>query len=428
MRIASPFKRRSRPGRPIAPALAACVWGVTLSLGCFFELGDVVELPALGGAGGGGSGGEAGLAGFGGDPLGGSAGENTGGGGSSGISCDQGSKDCGSGCVPISIDNGCGAIGCAPCAALPNASLSCNTDSGVCQLESCEPGYADCDGDASTYTGEVAGNGCEYAFGPAGEVRAPPDSLEVPRAAIDVSDGGRDDWSGVPAYPLVDTCDNCFDDALPDVTAKNEVPSRRDLDAYFRVAWDSDFFYILGDVYDSQLFSEGQLIAVDDGRCQGGALCEDALTVFIDGHNDRSVQPNYGGDDKRVFLATGGDDTSELKRKAFRISGAPINAGEVDLRTTVHAPACYRIEAQFAWSYVTAVSNGQPLEGLFPPQPGFEYGFDISVNDWDRAASNATPQRESQLFWVSPGDQYQHVTSGFRPMRLVETVSPPAPQ
>ena len=425
MRIASPFKRRSRPGRPLAAALAACAWGVTLSLGCFFELGDVV-LPPLGGAGGGGNGGAAGLAGIGGDPIGGSAGENTGGGGSGAISCDQGSKDCGNGCVPVSIDNGCGAVGCAPCAALPHASLSCNTDSGSCQLESCEPGYADCDGDTSTYTGEVAGNGCEYAFGPAGEVRATPDLLEVPRAAIDVTDGGRDDWSGVPAYPLLDTCDNCFDTALPDVTAKNEVPSRRDLDAYFRVAWDNDFLYILGDVYDNQLFSEGETI--EDGRCQGGALCEDAFTVFIDGPNNRSVQPSYGNDDKRVFLATGGEDTPDLKRKAFRVSGAPIQAGQVDLKATAHAPACYRLEARFAWSYIVDAQPGQTFENLFPPQPGFEYGFDISINDWERSVSDATPQRESQLFWVSPGADYQNSTSGFGPMRLVETASPPPTQ
>ena len=426
MRIASPFKRRPGPGRPIAAALAACVWGVTLSFGCFFELGDVVSPPA-GGSGGGGSGGSGGLPSIGGDTNGGSAGENTGGGGSAGITCDLGSKDCGSGCVPISIDNGCAAIGCAPCAPLAHATLSCNTDSGACQLDSCEPGFADCDGDASTYTGELAGNGCEYAFGPAGELRAPPpDLVEVPRADIDIADGGRDDWAGVPAYALLDTCDNCFDDTLPDVTAKNEVPSRRDLDAYFRIAWDNDFLYILGDVYDNQLFNEGQ--SIEDGRCQGGALCEDAFTVFIDGHDNRSVQPSYGNDDKRVFVATGGDDSSLLSRKAFRVSGAPIKAGEVDLKTTVHAPACYRLEAQFSWAYIVDAQNGQTLEGLFPPQPGFEYGFDISINDWDRTVSEATPQRESQLFWRSPGDLYHRVTSGFGTMHLVETVTPPAPQ
>jgi hypothetical protein len=208
------------------------------------------------------------------------------------------------------------------------------------------------------------------------------------------------------------------------VTAKNEVPSRRDLDAYFRVAWDDDFLYVLGDVFDQQLFRDGQTLS--DGRCQGGALCEDAFTVFIDGHDDRAEQPSYGNDDLRVFLALGGDETSPLSRKAFRVSGAPIVPGQVDLKATVHAPACYRIEAQFAWSYITAVPNGQTLEGLFPPQEGFEYGFDMSVNDWDLSVSEEKPQRESQLFWVSPGDQYQHVTSGFRPLRLVATVPPPA--
>jgi hypothetical protein len=414
MRIASTFQRRPRLGRPVGVALATCAWGVTLSLGCFFELGELV-LPSVGGSGGG----DAGVAGVGGVAIGGSAGESTGGGGTASILCDQGSKDCGAGCVPVTTANGCNSAACSPCAPLPHATLSCNTDTGGCQLDACEPTYADCDGDTATYTGEVAGNGCEYAFGPAGEVREPSTLLEVPRAEIDISDGGRDDWAGVPAYPLLDTCENCFDDALPDVTAKNEVPSRRDLDAYFRVSWDNDFLYVLGDVFDSQLFFDGQ--SLGDGRCQNGALCEDAFTVFVDGHNNRSVQPSYGNDDKRVFLSLG--------NKSFRVSGAPIKAGEVDLKATAHAAACYRIEGQFAWSYLVDVQNGQTLAGLFPPEPGFEYGFDMSINDWDRSVASDTPQRESQLFWVSPGDDYQHVTSGFGPMRLVDAVPPPpAPQ
>jgi hypothetical protein len=424
MRFALPFQRLPPRGRPARVVLALCAWGVTLSLGCFFALDDVV-LPAVGGSGGGG-GGDAGGAGIGGaSPDGGTGGDSIGGAGSASISCDPGTKDCGAGCVAISTDNGSNACTCTPCAQPAHAILSCNTDSGACQLDACEPGYADCDGDTNTYTGVEAGNGCEYSFGPGGELRPVPALLEVPRADIDVSDGGRDDWSGVPAYQLLATCDNCFDDALPDVTAKNEVPSRRDLDAYFRVAWDDDFLYILGDVFDSELFSQGETL--NDGRCQGGALCEDALTVFIDGHNDRSVQSSYADDDKRVFLAVGGGDTAELSRKAFRVSGAPIVAGQVDLKATPHGPACYRLEAQFAWSYITSTQNGQTRDGLFPPVEGFEYGFDISVNDWDRSVSEDKPQRESQLFWVSPGDQYQHVTSGFGSMRLVGDVPPPPP-
>ena len=246
----------------LGAALVACAWGVVLSIGCFFELGEVV-LPAVGGSGGG----DAGVAGVGGALPGGSGGTPNGGGGNPPIICDQGLKDCGAGCVPITVENGCSAVSCAPCAALPHAPLSCNTDSGACQLDACDAGYADCDGDTASYTGAAAGNGCEYAFGPAGELRSAPALLEVPRADIDISDGGRDDWAGVPAYPLLATCNNCFDDALPDVTAKNEVPSRRDLEAFFRVAWDNDFLYVLGDVFDSQPFAEGNTL--NDGRCQG---------------------------------------------------------------------------------------------------------------------------------------------------------------
>ncbi|HWO12316.1 MAG TPA: sugar-binding protein, partial [Polyangiaceae bacterium] len=388
MRIASRFQRRRGPGRPLGPVLAACAWGLAFSFGCFFELDDLV-IPPAGGSGGGGVGGLSGIGG--GSPPGGDGGAGEGGGGAPSVICGSGTKDCGAGCVPFDVSNGCGSLGCTPCAQPPHATLSCNTDTGACQIDACESGYADCDGDGSAYTGEVAGNGCEYSFGPGGEVRPAPDLLEVPRADIDIGDSGRDDWSGVPAYPLIEACTNCFDNTMPEVTARNEVPSRRDLDAYFRVAWDNDFLYVLGDVFDSTLFQGGDVLSQADGRCQGGALCEDAFTVFIDGHNNRTVQSGYGNDDKRVFLSLSG--------KKFRVSGQPIGSGEVDLKVTQHAPACYRIEAQYVWSYVVDVQGGQTLPGLFPPEPGFEYGFDLSINDWDLSVSDNTPQRETELFW-----------------------------
>jgi hypothetical protein len=407
MRIASPFQRRPASRERREAALVAALSGVPLSLGCFFELAELEPEQGIGGAGSGNV-----IAGLGGAPLmsvEGGAGQ----GGDDGVlRCPLGQKDCGAGCTPFAVENGCGAETCTPCAALPRASTTCNGDTNLCQFAACDVGFADCDGDTSSYTGAASNiNGCEYEFGPGGVVVSPaPSLLEVPLVTtINISDQSRDDWAGVSAYPLVATCDNCFDDALPDVTAKNEVPLRSDLEAYFRVAWDEDFFYVLADVFDSALFSNGA--DNDNGQCQNGAPCEDAMTVFFDGRNNRAASPGYGIDDSRVFLGLG--------KKAFRVSNAQPGAQDVDLEATVHGAACYRIEAQFSWSFIVGVQgNAAELVGQFPPAPDQEYGFDISVNDWDPGVSDPTPKRESQLFWISPGADYQHVTSGFGPIRL----------
>jgi hypothetical protein len=200
---------------------------------------------------------------------------------------------------------------------------------------------------------------------------------------------------------------------LPAIVAINEVPLRSDLDAYFRVAWDRDFFYVLADVFDSALVDTGAQTAQNDGICQNGALCEDAFAVFFDGRNNRAVSPNYSIDDSRVFLGLG--------NKAYRTSGAPVQTQEVDLLADRFAEACYRIEARFSWTFIVGVQgNAAELAGHFPPLAGQEYGFDIAVNDWDPGISDPTPKRDSQLFWRSPGPDYQNVTSGFGPIRLID--------
>lgn len=404
MRIGSPFQRYggSREGRRAAPGAVSLA--VALSLGCFFELGDVVELPT--GIGGSGD------AGFGASGVGGGLMAGGGGGdgvGGAGVSpCPLGQKECGSGCVAFTVDNGCGAEACTPCPLLPNASSTCNGETNVCQFDACVAGFADCDGDTSR---EVS-NGCEYSFGLGSEIRTVVmQPLQVPLAHI-VIDESRDDWAGVPVYPLTETCDNCVDTALPDVVFKNEVPPRRDLDAYFRVAWNQDSFFVLGDVFDDSKVLGPQNV----GQCQNGALCEDALTLFFDGRNNRNTPNNggYGSDDLRVFTGLS---------KAFRVSGAPVSIPqELDFKATPHGAACYRIEARFAWSYITGAQNQQPIEGQFPPAEGQGYGFDISVNDWDLNDTNQTSNRESQLFWVNPGADYQNVTTGFGAMTLVSQV------
>src|SRR5688572_29857760 len=158
MRIASLFQRRTGP-RPRTRGRAwVCALFASAASGCFFELADVVP---LGTGGTGGSGGE-GISGEGGSPIGGDAAVAGTGGTSIDPRCPLNQKDCGSGCVPISVENGCGSLDCTPCALLAQASLRCDTDNGACELADCAPGFADCNGDTSTYTGQVGSDGCEY--------------------------------------------------------------------------------------------------------------------------------------------------------------------------------------------------------------------------------------------------------------------------
>jgi hypothetical protein len=411
MRIASRFQRPGRSNDRRARASTAGIWLGLISFGCFFELEPVVDLD--GGIGGGGSGGS----------LGGAAGETpVGGDGGGGVAgtpqdgCPSGQKSCDGVCVDITPLNGCSNDDCTDCAAVADATLTCAGDDGGCKVADCNPGFADCNGDTRTYDGSSSGDGCEYSFAAGGGIRPTAQQpLQVPRGNGISIDGSRDDWQGIPAYQLLQTCNtgDCTDDALPEITAVAELPPRRDLDAYFRVAWSPDFFYVLGDVYDDALFANGA--GVDDGRCQNGALCEDALTVFFDGKNDRAQQGDgYQFDDPRVFLGLAG--------QAYRVSGF-LESGDVDLKP-VQNGACYRIEAQIAWTMIVGVQANAVVEGQFPPATGQNYGFDISVNDWDPGVSDQTERRESHLFWVNPGPQYHRRTAGFGAMTLVDTLSP----
>lgn len=398
------------------------VWVGLISFGCFFELEPVVDLD--GGVGGGGTAGAfAGEAGE--SPLGGDGGD--GGDGIAGASaqpdnCGLGEKRCDGVCVTADVEHGCSNDSCAPCADLPNAIETCGGDSGGCRVADCEQGWADCDADTAGYPAQV-GNGCEYSFAQSTVILPTAQQpLQVPRGnGIAIGDDSRDDWQGIPAYQMLQTCNtgDCNDDTLPEVIAVAEVPPRRDLDAYFRVAWSPDFFYVLGDVYDDTLLSTGA--AIDDGRCQNGALCEDAITVFFDGLNNRAIQGDgYAFDDPRVFLGLGG--------LAYRVSGS-LAPGDVDLKPTRIGAACYRIEAQIAWTLIVGTQPNNVIPGQFPPATGQNYGFDVSVNDWDPSNSDQTPRRESHLFWVNPGPKYHNKTAGFGAMTLVDQVSAaPPPQ
>src|SRR5262245_51460018 len=104
----------------------------------------------VGGAGGAGaSGANGGEAGHGGVGKGGAG--AGGAGGTGGQSCAVDQKVCNGQCVDVGDPAyGCTPMGCDPCA-IQNVSATCN--GGQCTLSSCDPGFANCDGNAA--------NGCE---------------------------------------------------------------------------------------------------------------------------------------------------------------------------------------------------------------------------------------------------------------------------
>lgn len=370
-----------------------------------FELPELVNVGGNGGAAGiGGAG--SGPGGAGGGPPGGTA--NTGGGGVGGDGCPGGQKLCGGDCVDESPDNGCGAESCEPCATPERAQVSCNGETGECRVDSCEVGYADCNGDTVGVAGAIDGDGCEYSFGTIvdADTSAP---LDVPFRQIRLDDHSREDWQNipaVPAYALEEPCRDCErDDNVPPIVSQNEPPPPSDLTAYFRVAWDRDFFYVLAEAYDDNVFDAGASIT-SDGLCtqQGGlgsALCEDAFSIFFDGRNDGG----FSSDDHRVFIGLSGKFIAPAQGQP------PPNT--VALSVLPSAPRCYRMEARFDWKYIVG-TQGQDVPGQFPPEDGQSYGFDVAVNDWDPALSDpSVMERQSHIFWKNPGNRYQYFEGEF---------------
>lgn len=370
--------------------------GLLLSGSCFFDLPALETDGGIGGSGGlSGLGGDGQPAGNTGDP-GGSSGLG-GAAGGVGSTCGFGEKLCGETCRPIEDPAfGCSSTSCEPCLNASGGVMGC--DNGQCVVARCQENFADCDGDAS--------NGCEYPLGP---VAPSVTSLDVPFAEILV-DGKREDWSSVPAYAFESVCTDCAEDNnTPPITADSTRPPLADLDARFRVAWNGDFFYIFLEAFDDHPFDAG---VPGSTRCQHGAECEDALQVFFDGRNDRLLNDQgYGFDNSRLFLG--------LSNRFAAPAQGPPQLGDVEIVTQRQGSRCYRLEAKIDWVYIAATRGGGTAEGQFPPKAGQSYGFDIAINDWDPAISDATRlERQSQIFWVDPGPNYFNKPTGIGPMTL----------
>jgi hypothetical protein len=114
------------------------------------------------------------------------------------------------------------------------------------------------------------------------------------------------------------------------------------------------------------------------------------------------------------------------------MNAAPLDDSQVASVAVPNGELCYRVEARYDWHFIANVQGGVPPDNIFPPRNGQEYGFDISINDWDPVLSSEDEfERQSQLFWVSPGiAEYAFRTSGLGAMKLSgePAPAPPTPQ
>ncbi len=391
----------SEPSRRGLTLRGAGAWFALLAV--FFSGSCVFDLPALepdagigGNSGLGGAGGDGQIGGNAGNPAGASSLGGTAGGGDP--SCPGAQKLCGETCRPLEPAFGCSSSSCEPCLDVPGAEVGCVE--GQCAVLRCLDDFADCDGD--TINRDTVGNGCEYPLGP---LAATVTSLDVIKRSIAV-DGKRDDWSGIPAYSFDQVCANCRDDNTPPITADSSIPARNDLDGRFRVAWDGDFFYVFVEAFDNHPFNLGDPVA--EG-CQHGAECEDAVQLFLAGRNNRSG--GYSNENHRVFLGLS-------QRFVAPAQGQPALA-DVEISAQLQGTSCYRLEAKIDWAYITGTKGGGQAPGHFPPAPAQSYGFNLALNDWDPAVSDANRiERQSQIFWSNPGTEFSFSAAGMGEMTL----------
>jgi len=256
---------------------------------------------------------------------------------------------------------------------IPHGTGSCFE--GVCAIETCDAGWATCDGDPN--------NGCEFKFAEnvitaasplaIGPVSSPPEPEE---------------WGAF--IRMNELCSDCKSDQPgginePKVTAIAARPTQLDLSAYFRLGYSAAGLHLQAFIQDDELKSDGE------------PLEQDALIVLLDGKNDDQV---YGPDDHDLVIGMKGAFTEPDR-------GRPPM--EVSIKTTQVGTTCYRVEATLSWTYISGIAGGANT----PPAANAKLGFSVAASDWDGG------ERQSLLFWKSPGVNYAYRTEGYADIQVV---------
>lgn len=148
------------------------------------------------------------------------------------------------------------------------------------------------------------------------------------------------------------------------VYGSSEWTNSADLEASFRVAWDSDYLYIAVKVFDDKYIQDATGMDIYKG---------DSLEILLDTNLYGDLNTAYlSGDDYQIGISPGKIDI-DGEKEVFRwfpsgsaggISGAKVASSEGD--------GVYRVEAAIPWSaFGVSASAGKQ----------FGFGFSISDND-----------------------------------------------
>jgi hypothetical protein len=380
---------------------AACVLVVLALLpsGCIFHLDDPVPVGASGGASGEGSGGASGAGGApsGGGTAGSSSGGTSAGGGSGAsatggaVNC-PGAKRCDTGCVQIDDP----AFGCSPndneCAACGQpASTKWSCSGGKCVIDSCLDGFGDCDGQDS--------NGCEIEFGQLPQPSIPMPPVEAFRTLM------HPDWTKTTArrQPISGVCRLCTTQSpIPEVVDTEQLPPIKDLQAWFRTAWNESSLYVVVEVRDDELVPAEKPLPPGELGKLGPSVVEDAVELLIS--LDRSTG-GFGVDDMQLFY--GLDGTVGRPNQSVLAPAMPPNTFAV---ATGHR--CYTVDVELRFLYMAT----KP----YTPMQGDIIGFTAAIDDWDylQADGGRVPQRQSHIFSKNTDDQYWVNASSFALLTL----------
>lgn len=162
------------------------------------------------------------------------------------------------------------------------------------------------------------------------------------------------------------------------VYGKGDWTNSEDLEASFRVAWDSDYLYVAVKVYDDKYIQDATGMNIYKG---------DSIEILLDTNLYGDLNANYlSGDDYQIGISPGKisiDGEKEVFRwfpsgSAGGISGAKVASSKED--------GIYRVEAAIPWS-AFGVS----------PSSGKQFGFGLSISDNDNAGEQLQQTMVSNL-------------------------------
>lgn len=177
-------------------------------------------------------------------------------------------------------------------------------------------------------------------------------------------DGLESDWEDVPKRKIKKELDL----GIP-------INKKLDLSGYFKVLWDEDNLYIFAQILDEEINISGQQLFEKDG-----------FEVYIDGDNSKNTAP---ADFPLAFPPLAYDENDDFFRFVIGENAALSAWGIIDPSNfefmIAMTPKGYNVEIKMPFTELPSLS----------PVPGYEFGFDVQINDNDGG------ERQNFLKWES---------------------------